>query len=100
MASKLDNLQVFSVNLFDWKKSNYHGSSKWIGCAELSDLGGSPFHRLYEEKPGWVFSVKGREKTLTFSITKIVKDSRENEILHYILTCISDPTFEIVLFND
>lgn len=97
MASRLDNLQVFPIMLFDWKKVG----TKWTGVAEISDLGCcTPFNRLYEEKPDWGFAIQGETKKLIFAITKIVKDSRENEILHYVLTCIYDPNFEIILFND
>lgn len=96
MANRLNDLRVFPVELFDWKKND----TKWTGCAELSDLGGSPFHRLYEEKPGWGFSVKGREKTLTFSITDVVRDHYENEALYFNMKCISDMRIRLILFND
>ena len=101
MANRLDNLQVFPAKLFSWRKELVSFKpDKWTGVAELSDLGENPFSQIWCGEYDKGFSVSGREKTLTFSITEIVRDPRENEILHYVMTCITDPNFEIILFND
>ena len=96
MTNRLNDLHVFPAELFDWKKNG----TEWTGVSELSDLGGAPFNRLYGEKAGCGFAVQGKQKKLVFYINEIVRDSRENEILHYVMKCISDPNFKIIIFND
>jgi fatty-acid desaturase len=95
MENNLRQLTPIDGNIFHWKKNhNLH-----TGFVDMSDLPKNSVNRVFTDSYDIGFFVKGKQKTLLFTLKNEIRDS-ENEVTQYVFVCTDMPNVTINVFND